>query len=334
MKIVKLFDDELDDYEKEILKEFGLDWQIKVVKSFTEDLVIKNAKDADIVIALFNPFNKKVLDSLPNLKLIAYRSIGYNSVDIKYANKLNLPISHISDYCIEEVANYVLACILGDNKRIKIYNDSIKIEKRWEDMLLGDLRRLSTQKVGLVGFGNIAKLVAKRLDSFGVRVCAYDPYADQKEFEAYGVEKIELEDLFKSSDYISLHVPMNDKTNKMINKSLFDLIEKRCVLINTARGAIVNEDDLLQALKSGRLAHAYLDVLSSESPNLESELVMHENVTITPHVAFYSEESLRESAYNNLRNIKRFIDGDYDNAEIVNLKNLDLKKIKRIENDY
>lgn len=320
MKIVRLFEDDMLDYELEMIKKYGLDVTIEVKPSKTEEEIIENAKDADIIITVYEPLTKKVLEQLPNLKLVLFRSIGFNTVDLEYANSINLPVSHLSEYCVDEVANYVVAAILMHNRRINDFNDSIKIDKVWDYMLFPNMRRLSEQTVGLIGFGNIPRLVAKRLAVFGCEIVAYDPFVSDEIFEKNGVTKVDLENLFEKCDYISSHLPLNEKTRGMLNKQLFDKTTKEPVFINSSRGAVVVENDLVDALDNGKISYAILDVVSSEDPDLNVLPFMNmKNVVLTPHVAFYSTDAILHGVRENIENIKAFIEKKYEDANIVNL---------------
>lgn len=325
MKIVRLFEDDMLAVEEKGLKDLEIDAELVVRPSQTEEEVIENAKDADIIITVYEPITRYVLENLPQLKLVIYRSIGFNNIDLDYANTINLPVSHITKYCVDEVANYVLAAILSHNRRLIDFNNAVKVEKKWDCELFPEMRRLSTQTVGLIGFGNIPRLVAERLTVFGPRVIAYDPFVEDAIFEEHGVYKVDLEQLFAESDYISSHLPLNHATAGLINKELLDKVHPGTTFINSSRGGVVNESDLYQALTTGNLAYAILDVLSSETPNLaETSLVDLSNVVLTPHIAFYSQDAFEQGATDTLKNISSFLSGNYEAAEIVNLKNITL----------
>lgn len=325
LKIVRLFEDNMLDYELAAIKKLGLDVSLEVKVSTTEEDIIQNAKDADVLITVYEPLTKKVLEKLPNLKLVVYRSIGFNNVDLDYANEINLPVSHISKYCTDEVANYVLASILMHNRRVNEFDKLVKVDKKWDYEAFPDMRRLSSLVVGLIGFGNIPKLVAERLKVFGVKVLAYDPFVKKEVFEKNGVESVSLEEIFQKADYVSSHLPHNKHTDKILNKQLFDLCKEGAVFINSSRGGVVNEEDLYNALESKKISYAILDVLSTEDPDLNNTaLIKLENTVVTPHIAFYSQEAFIQGAEDNFRNIANYLNKNYQEAEIVNLKNIEL----------
>ena len=315
MKVVRLFEDNMFEHELQAIQALNLDLEMVVRPSQTPSEIIENAKDADIIITVY--------EQLPNLKLVVYRSIGFNSVDLAYANERQLPVSHITQYCVDEVANYVVAAILSHNRRILDFNQSVKVDHKWDYELFPDMRRLSSLTVGLIGFGNIPRLVAQRLQVFGCKVMAYDPFVPTEVFANAGVTQVSLEEIFAHSDYISSHLPLNDSTKEMLNATLFNLCENQPVFINSSRGGVVNEKDLVAALQSGKLSYAILDVVHSEDPDLSKLPFMQmDNVVLTPHIAFYSQEAFIQGVQDNFKNIQAFLNGDLAHAEIVNLKQI------------
>lgn len=323
MKVVRLFEDNMFEHELQAIQALNLDLEMVVRPSQTPSEIIENAKDADIIITVYEPLTKEVLSQLPNLKLVVYRSIGFNSVDLAYANERQLPVSHITQYCVDEVANYVVAAILSHNRRILDFNQSVKVDHKWDYELFPDMRRLSSLTVGLIGFGNIPRLVAQRLQVFGCKVMAYDPFVPAEVFANAGVTQVSLEEIFARSDYISSHLPLNDSTKEMLNATLFNLCENQPVFINSSRGGVVNEKDLVAALQSGKLSYAILDVVHSEDPDLSKLPFMQmDNVVLTPHIAFYSQEAFIQGVQDNFKNIQAFLNGDLAHAEIVNLKQI------------
>ena len=323
MKVVRLFEDNMFEHELQAIQALNLDLEMVVRPSQTPSEIIENAKDADIIITVYEPLTKEVLSQLPNLKLVVYRSIGFNSVDLAYANECQLPVSHITQYCVDEVANYVVAAILSHNRRILDFNQSVKVDHKWDYELFPDMRRLSSLTVGLIGFGNIPRLVAQRLQVFGCKVMAYDPFVPAEVFANAGVTQVSLEEIFAHSDYISSHLPLNDSTKEMLNATLFNLCENQPVFINSSRGGVVNEKDLVVALQSGKVSYAILDVVHSEDPDLSKLPFMQmDNVVLTPHIAFYSQEAFIQGVQDNFKNIQAFLNGDLAHAEIVNLKQI------------
>ena len=284
----------------------------------TEEDIIEYCKDADAVMGIFEPLTARVIKSLPKLKLIACKSMGYNYVDLEAAKERGISVTHLTNYCVHEVADYVSACILAHNKRLFAYDRSVRVDKKWDFGVCPEIRRFNTQTVGLAGFGQIARLVAKNLSGFGVRILAADPFIDQSIGAQYGVTMVDMETLFKESDYVSLHIPLINGTANLIDKHLFDLMKEDAVFINAARGGVVVEQDLIDALDSGKLAWAYLDVLVDEFPDPKTHpLANRDNVIITPHVAFYSQEAGRDGRLHCCADIRNYFTGNYDACHFV-----------------
>ena len=188
------------------------------------------------------------------------------------------------------------------------------------------MRRLSNQTVGLLGFGNIPRAITDRLKVFGCTVIAYDPFLPEEVFESYGVESVTMEEIFEKSDYISCHLPLMKATEDIIDEKLFNLATKSPAFINSARGGVVNEDDLITALDNNKISFAYLDVLKSEYPDLETNaLVLHDKTILTPHSAFFSEDSMQQSGIDTVENIIQYLNGNYDSIDLVNRKNIEIK---------
>ena len=185
--------------------------------------------------------------------------------------------------------------------------------------LILDGRKQYTVVLGLpLKLGQIARLVAKNLSGFGVRILAADPYIDQSVGDQYGVTMVDMKTLFRESDYISLHVPLIEGTEHLIGKELFDEIPDHLVFINSARGGVVVEQEMIDAIDSGKISYAYLDVLTDEYPDLNTHpLANRDNVILTPHVAFYSQESARDGRLQCCADIRNYFTGNYDKCVFV-----------------
>ncbi|PID21757.1 phosphoglycerate dehydrogenase family protein [Sporosarcina sp. P3] len=302
--------------EKEI---FGNELEILVIPSATEDELIENCRDADAVICAYEPFTQCVLDALPKLKLLAFGTIGFNYADIDYARKKNIAVTHVSQYCIKEVADYTAGMLIMLNRMILPFNKSVKEDLVWDFNLFPAMRRFENQTVGLLGFGNISRLVTQRLRPFNCNVVAYDPFVSAEIAAEYGVELLSLDDVLQQSDLISLHLPANQQTKEIINYSSIAKMKDGVILVNAARGQLINEDAIIHAIDSGKMAYYAADVLQEEDPNLHTHpFVQRENIILTPHIAYYSQESLREATVECAMNVKHFAEGDYCKCQIVN----------------
>jgi len=290
----------------------------------SEEDIIEKCKDADAVIACYDPFTDKVFNALPKLKLVSVISIGFNFIDAVAAKKYNVAVCNNPFYCVEEVADHSAALLLALNRKLMQYNKEVKVDKVWSALTQkGKVKRMCTQTFGLVGFGNIARRLAKRMQGFGCEVIAYDPYIKQDFADQFGVKMVELDEIYKRADMISLHVPLNPETDKMINKAAFDkMAAKKPIFINCGRGGLVDEDALYEAITQGKISAAGIDVLLSEAPDLNGEYArfaeLGENVILTPHAAYFSDDSNYEQKVMAVQHIIDFFEGNGDKVPSVN----------------
>lgn len=306
------------DIEKEVFGDEGI--EVSVRPSTTEAELIKNCAGADAIICAYEPLTKNVLAQLPKLKLISFGTIGFNYADTEYAYERNIPVTNISQYCVKEVADYTVGMIVMLNRRLLQFNKSVKRDRKWDFELFPEMTRLENNTIGLLGFGNIPKLITGRLKAFGCKVIAYDPYVDaQKAKEEYGVELLSLDEVLQQSDIVSLHLPSNEATHKMINDEQIQKMKDGVMLINAARGQVIDEDAIVRAIDSEKMAYYAADVLYEEIPDLETHPFMErENIILTPHIAFYSQESLDEATTETALNVKHFFAGEFDKCQVVN----------------
>ena len=306
----------------------GLEYEQKVFNNFaefvkipceTEQELIKNCIDADAVLCVYEPFTAFVMDNLPKLKIIAVKAIGIDTVDIEAARQRGIAVTNIPKYCINEVADHTVMLMLAINRRLIPFHNSIQQDKVWKYDICQDISRLGECTVGLLGFGNIPRLVSNRVRGFGSEILAYDPFVDAKVADEYGVRLVDIEELYKSADYICCHLPHNKQTEKIINKEAFDKMKDGVVFINTGRGKVVDEKALIDALDEGKVGYAGLDVLEDEYPDMNtSPLNGRSNVILTPHIAYYSQASVRDAKIHAAENILHYLKGEYEKCSIVN----------------
>ena len=262
-----------------------------------DDETIKIARDADAIINASGGFPARVINELDKCKLIVQSAVGYDRIDVPAATEKGIPVANLFDYCIEEVADHAMTLVLACARRL-MFMERVVRDGKWaygsRDMFdrIGPVQRLSEQTFGIVGFGNIGRLVAKRASGFGWRRIAYDPFVDPAVARELGVELVPLEELLARADYVTLHVFLNDQTRHLINAERLKLMKPSAYLINTCRGPIVDETALIAALQAGTIAGAGLDVFEKEPLAGDSPLLEMDNVILTPHVAVYSERAL------------------------------------------
>lgn len=266
--------------------------------------VIAAAKDADIVMTVLSKLPAEVIQTMQNCKGIICYGIGYDQVDLAAAGAKGIRVCNVPDYCGEEVAVHTVALLLGVVRKLCFYDDRIRAGV-WNSGEGYSVKRLSQTSVGLVGFGGIARNVAKYLSGFGMDIMIQDPFVDASTLPSY-VRRVELDELYAKSDIISLHAPNTESTFHMINKDTIAKMKDGVIIVNTARGFLVKEDDAIAALKSGKIKAAGLDVWESEPiRDANHPLCSMENVILTPHAGYVSIEATgdlhRKAAENSLR---------------------------------
>jgi len=266
----------------------------------TEDELIAAGKDFDAFLIQYAPINDRVLDALPRLGIVSRIGAGFDTVDTAACERHGVWVANSPDYGVGEVSTHALALALALVRNVVAFHRDIQAGK-WHYLSSGPIRRASEMTLGIVGLGRIGKRMAHISRNVFKRVIACDPYLIDGDFPAY-VERSDLADLFAQSDVVSLHTPLNDETRGMIDAQVLGRMRPGSFLVNTARGAVVNIDDLLSAVDSGILAGAALDVLPVE-PVADSRLLGHPKLILTPHAAFFSVQSeveLRRKAAQNI----------------------------------
>jgi D-3-phosphoglycerate dehydrogenase len=254
---------------------------------------IRLAEDAEVLVAGTAPLTREFFAALRRLKGVVRLGIGVDNVDLKAATELGIVVANVPDFCSEEVAEHALGLILAVTRKL-VLADRKSRRGEWVpgmDAVLQPIRRLSGQTLGLIGFGKIGKTLAGKAKGLGLNVMAHDPYVAGEAAQAAGVSLLSLEEMLPQTDILSLHVPVTAETKGMINARTLALLKPGAILINTARGPVVDESALYAALASGRLAGAGLDVLQEEPLRLPHPLAEFENVVFTCHYASMSEES-------------------------------------------
>ncbi len=277
-----------------------------------EEEVIRVCKDADGLLNQYTLLPRRVLENLPKCKVISRYGVGVDSIDLRAATDLGIIVANVPDYCVEEVANHTIALILTLSRKTAFFDQKVKLNQ-WDFRIGIPIYRMGGRTLGLIGCGRIGMEVAKKMASFGVKVIVFDPYLQKTE------EWIELEDLdtvLKQSDIISIHCPLNESTRHLIGEKEFQKMEKRPLLINTSRGAIIDERALIHALKGGLISGAGLDVLEKEPPDPANPLLTMENVILTPHVSFYSVESISELKRRAAENVSSVLQGKWPRSVV------------------
>lgn len=282
-------DDNLD-YENSLLKEWGItDLELAEVKEKNGDFT-EICSDADGVVVEYEQLTREKLEKLPKLKIISLQSIGYNNVDIAAATENGICVTNIPGFCTEEVALHTIGLLIDLVRNITFYDKTVR-SGHWDPLLAPKTYRITGKTIGLVFFGSIPKAMTPILKALGLNILVYAPTKTAEYLAEFGCKKAEtLDELLKGSDFVSLHTPLLPETTHLISAPQLKMMKKTAFLINTARGSVVNEKALVEALKTGEIAGAGIDVIEDET-NEVSELFELENTVITPHAAFISEDS-------------------------------------------
>lgn len=246
---------------------------------------------ADALLVQYAPITRAVFEEL-DLAVVGRYGIGVDSVDLEAAADHDVPVVNVPDYCQDEVAEHALALTLSCVRGTARFDAMIR-DGEWDWTAGKPIHRLQGATVGFVGFGSIPERLAAKASGFDFEYLAYDPYLSTGELAEAGVEKVGLEELLERSRVVSVHAPLTDETRELLDGEAFAAMREDAVLVNTARGAVVDTTALAEAIETGEIAGAGLDVLPEEPPT-ESALFSLESVVLTPHVAWYSEESITE----------------------------------------
>ena len=273
------------DLEMEALRPIGAD--ITVVSPGSEGELIEAARDADALVGgTGRPITRAVIDGLQRCRVISLSSVGADSVDVAAATERGIPVTNVPDTFIEEVADHAMALMLATFRRLNVMQSMVR-EGRWREgrPYLYQYPRLMGLTLGFVSFGHVARATAARATPFGLHILAYDPYIEELVITGHGAEPVGLPELLQRSDIVSMHAPATPEARHMLTEEHFRLMKPHSLLINTGRGATVDEAALIRALQERWIGGAGLDVLEQEPADLENPLLRMENVIITPHVA-------------------------------------------------
>ena len=293
--------------ERAVLEPLGVELRPQQCRS--EEEIIALAQDADAVLNCYAKMTARVIENLKRCRIIARYGIGVDNVDLAAAIKARILVTNVPDYCIDEVSDHALALMLALARQIVAADRAVNAGG-WNVVPHAGILRLRGQTLGLLGFGKIARALASKVHSLGMKVMVYDPYLAPEEIAHHGAEAAGLEKLLAEADAISIHVPLSPETRNLIGQRELAHMKPTAFLINTSRGGIVDEQALAVALKEGRLGGAALDVLSAEPPPPDHPLRQAPNIILTPHLAFYSRESVIELQTKAAEEVARALKGE------------------------
>ena len=283
---------------KDILSRNGA--ELVQVPVFTEEELIKNGADADAaLVSAIEPYTAKVIRALPKCRIIARTGIGFNNIDAEEATRQGIAVAIVLDASVNEVSDQAMAFLLAFSRRIFPVTQAVrqglwKTGNKGMEKARGQMFRLTEQTLGIVGVGRIGGRMALKARAFGMRVLGYDPYLSSEELRTKGAEKVDFAHLLQEADYVSIHAPLSAETRNMFGSAEFKQMKPTAVIINTARGGIIDEKALSQALSERMIAGAGLDVTNPEPPSPDNSLLKLDQVLVTGHFAYFSETSVRE----------------------------------------
>jgi D-3-phosphoglycerate dehydrogenase len=264
--------------------------------------------EADAVLNCYTPLPAAAIEAMRSCRIIARYGIGLDTIDIPVATERGIVVTNVPDYCIDEVSDHALALILALGRGI-VRLDRGARSGRWDPMVARPLHRLRGRRLGLVGFGRIARRLAEKARPIGFEVLATDPFVPDESIRAGGALATDLDTLLATSDVVSVHAPMSQENRHLIGARELGLMRPGSFLVNTSRGPLVDLDALRDGLEAGRPAAAALDVLEREPPGPDDPLLARDDVVVTPHAAFYSEESMAEQQRKAAEQVVAALDG-------------------------
>ena len=294
------------DPARDVLARIGA--ELQVASEATPDEILRVATGADGLLVTYARITGPMIARMTRCRVISRFGIGVDNVDLDAATAAGIVVTKVPDYCIDEVSDHALALMMALARKIPASNAQVH-GGGWSMRAVVPIHRLRGSVLGLVGFGRIPQLMVPKAQAFGLRVIAYDPYVPADVYAAAGVTSVEFPELLQTSDFVSIHAPLVNETRGLFNAGVFRQMKPNAYLINTARGPIIDEQALADALDAGHLAGAGLDVMTQEPP-AGSPLVGRADVIITPHTAFYSEESLIELQTKAAQEVVRVLSGE------------------------
>ncbi|MEM0297668.1 MAG: C-terminal binding protein [Zestosphaera sp.] len=313
----------------EILSKYG---EVVVLNSINEDVIKEAAKDADVIVIVYAKITDKIIENAAKLKGIVRCGIGVDNINLEAATKRGIVVANVPDYAITTVADHAFALILSLVRKVMkwdLYVREGRYVGRWtsppQELIGTDM---DGKTLGLVGFGKIGREVARRAKGFNMKVLVFDPYISKELAEQMGVELVDLDTLLRNSDIVSLHAPLTKETYHIINEDRLKLMRKNAYIVNTSRGPLIDEKALYKALKEGWIAGAALDVFEVEPLPPDNPLLKLDNVILTPHIAWFTEEALQRLEYTAVEEAIRILKGELP-KNLVNkdvLKVLELRK--------
>jgi D-3-phosphoglycerate dehydrogenase len=288
-----------------------------------DPLVLAHGKDCNVLAGLFIAVSSKVMEALPNLRIVGVCRAGLENVNIKKATERGILVFNVMGRNAHAVSDFAVGMMIAECRNIARAHFAIK-SGQWRKTFANssNVPELGGKTIGIVGFGNLGTLVAKKLSGFEVKVIVYDPYAKPERIKAAGATPVSLEELFKTADFVTMHARLTEANKGMITKKLLNSMKPSAYFINTSRAGLVDQDALADALKAGKIQGAALDVFTTEPIAKDSPFLALDNVTLTSHLAGTTADALGNSPFLLMEDIAKFMKGG-EARFIVNKEVLD-----------
>jgi len=287
--------------------------EVIVIETTDRATLLAGLRDVDVVVNRFGRFDAETIGQLDRCRAIVQPSTGYDQIDVEAATKRGIVVMNLPFQCLDEVANHAIAFILTLNRKLSEAQKRVRAGE-WNPASLLPIGPITGETFGVLGFGNIARATARRAQAFDLNVIAYDPYVNPSIAKDMNVELVSLDELLRRADYVSCHLPLNAQTHHLMNAERFHQMKPSAIFVNTARGPVVDERGLIEALEKSWIAAAGLDVLEQEPPDPANPLLHMENVIVTPHLAGTSSSTPPRQRRHVIENVVGYLKGEKPNG--------------------
>ena len=310
--------------EREVLAKIGA--ELIVAETGDEEELLTLVPTVDGILTCWKPVRECVIATAKKCQIIARYGIGLDNIDVEFATENGIIVTNVPTYCVDEVSDHAMALLLACARKIPRFNAAVK-SGTWDQNIGPQMYRLRGKTLGIVGFGRIGQAIIPKAKAFGLDVKVYSPRTSPNLIQSHGAEKVSFQELLKTSDFITIHAPLTTETQHMFGSDAFRAMKPTAFLINTARGGIVDTSALTVALQKDEIAGAGIDVLETEPPEADEVLLTLDNVVITPHAAFISEESILELEVTAARCVAQVLTGQLPES-VVNLSVLERPNLR------
>ena len=316
--------------ERQVLAEVGAELIAAETGDAAELQVLAPMMDG--ILTCWNPVREPVIAAAKQCQIIARYGIGLDNIDVDVATAHGVVVTNVPAYCIDEVSDHAMGLLLACARKIPRFDRAVRSDV-WDQNIGPEMRRIRGKTLGIVGFGRIGQAIIPKAKAFGLSINVCSPRTDPKHIQQSGAQKVSFSELLATSDFITIHAPLTQETQGMFSHAEFRAMKPTAFLINTARGGIVDTDALTTALKNGDLAGAGLDVLETEPPESDTELLTLDNAIVTPHAAFVSEDAILELEVTAATCVAQVLTGQLPesvvNPSVLEQPNLRAKSLKK-----